>query len=687
MNTKNILFGLLLAGMLVGGFACSTGDPNNAEENNSTNTNTNTGTAATGFNINSTDSTFANSVVIAFDSISGATVESNPYASSGVAITVSGGDVAVTSTTTTTVNYVLKGYHSDGMFTISSSNAFQIVLNGLSLINNDGPAINVTSAADASVYLVGTTNNRLVDNNTSTVNAALYSKGNLTLNGSGNLWVSGYAKHAIASAANVTMAGGAVTAAYAYKDAVHAANFSQTGGSLTITSAVAEDGVDVNGEIVISGGSLVDTITTDDTKGLKATETLTLAGGTVNLLAKGAQSKAVKGGQVDITGGTHTIVASGDVVLAAYGSGYDPSYCTGIKSDGAVNITGGTTTITTTGKGGKGISADGAFIMSGGTVEVATSGDGATYINSNGTADAYSSTCVSSDGAMYLYGGTLTATSTGTAGKGLSTDGVLTFGQSTASTGATVTVNTTGARFWVSGSGESADYANPKAIKSESNIVINSGNIFVVTKQIGGEGVESDASFTFNGGKLTVESYDDAINVKSSVTINGGSIYAYSSNNDGIDCNGGKAGSITINDGVVITSGASSPEAGIDADRHGYLFKGGVLIATGGAADEKPTSGSVAGTVVYSGSLSLGQVIHVANSSGTAVLTYKMPRATSTITISSSALTAGTYTLYRGGSVTGGSSFGGYYTGATYSSSEASSGTFTVSSYSAVTAR
>ncbi len=683
MNTKNILFGLLLAGMLVGGFACSTGDPNNAEENNSTNTNTNTGTAATGFNINSTDSTFANSVVIAFDSISGATVESNPYASSGVAITVSGGEVAVTSTTATAVNYVLKGYHSDGMFTISSSNAFQIILNGLSLINNDGPAINVTSASDASVYLVGTTNNRLVDNNTSTVNAALYSKGNLTLNGSGNLWVSGYAKHAIASDANVTMAGGVVTVAYAYKDAVHAANFSQTGGSLTITSAVAEDGVDVNGEIVISGGSLVDTITTDDTKGLKATETLTLAGGTVNLLAKGAQSKAVKGGQVDITGGTHTIVANGDVVLAAYGSGYDPSYCTGIKSDGAVSITGGTTTITTTGKGGKGISADGAFIMSGGTVEVATSGNGATYTNSNGAADAYSSTCVSSDGAMYLYGGTLTATSTGTAGKGLSTDGVLTFGQSTAGTGATVTVKTTGARFLVSGT----DYANPKAIKSESNIVINSGTITATTTQAGGEGVECEAAFTMNGGTLTISAYDDAINVASSLTMNGGSIYAYSSNNDGIDCNGGKAGSITINDGVVITSGASSPEAGIDADRYGYLFKGGVLIATGGAADEKPTSGSVVGTVVYSGSLSSGQVIHVANSSGTAVLTYKMPRATSTITISSSALTAGTYTLYRGGSVTGGSSFGGYYTGATYSSSEASSGTFTVSSYSAVTAR
>ncbi len=683
MNTKNILFGLLLAGMLVGGFACSTGDPNNVEDNSSTNTNTNTGTAGTGFNTNSTDSTFANSVVIAFDSISGATVESNPYASSGVVITVSGGDVAVTSTTTTAVNYVLKGYHSDGMFTISSSNAFQIVLNGLSLINNDGPAINVTSAADASVYLVGTTNNRLVDNNTSTVNATLYSKGNLTLSGSGNLWVSGYAKHAIASAANVTMVGGAVTVAYAYKDAVHAANFSQTGGSLTITSAVAEDGVDVDGEIAISGGSLVDTITTADTKGLKATETVTLAGGTVNLLAQGAQSKAVKGGQVDITGGTHTIVASGDVVLTAYGSGYDPSYCTGIKSDGAVSITGGTTTITTTGKGGKGISADGAFIMSGGTVEVATSGNGATYTNSNGAADAYSSTCVSSDGAMYLYGGTLTATSTGTAGKGLSTDGVLTFGQSTAGTGATVTVKTTGARFLVSGT----DYANPKAIKSESNIVINSGTITATTTQAGGEGVECEAVFTMNGGTLTISAYDDAINVASSLTMNGGSIYAYSSNNDGIDCNGGKAGSITINDGVVITSGASSPEAGIDADRYGYLFKGGVLIATGGAADEKPTSGSVVGTVVYSGSLSSGQVIHVANSSGTAVLTYKMPRATSTITISSSALTAGTYTLYRGGSVTSGSSFGGYYTGGTYSSSGASSGTFTVSSYSAVTAR
>ncbi len=60
--------------------------------------------------------------------------------------------------------------------------------------------------------------------------------------------------------------------------------------------------------------------------------------------------------------------------------------------------------------------------------------------------------------------------------------------------------------------------------------------------------------------------YDDCMNASNSIVINGGSIYCYSSGNDGIDSNG----TLTITGGVVIASGTTSPEDGFDCV--GFIF-------------------------------------------------------------------------------------------------------------------
>ena len=94
--------------------------------------------------------------------------------------------------------------------------------------------------------------------------------------------------------------------------------------------------------------------------------------------------------------------------------------------------------------------------------------------------------------------------------------------------------------------------AAPKAIKGSSNVVINSGNIYVGTSYDGGEGIESKAVMTINGGSIECSTYDDGINAKSELVINGGYIYSHASNNDGIDSNG----TITVNGGIALSSGS-----------------------------------------------------------------------------------------------------------------------------------
>ena len=71
--------------------------------------------------------------------------------------------------------------------------------------------------------------------------------------------------------------------------------------------------------------------------------------------------------------------------------------------------------------------------------------------------------------------------------------------------------------------------------------------------------------------------YDDCMNASNSIVINGGSIYCYSSGNDGIDSNG----TLTITGGVVIASGTTSPEDGFDCDQNTFKITGGIVLGIG----------------------------------------------------------------------------------------------------------
>lgn len=372
--------------------------------------------------------------------------------------------------------------------------------------------------------------------------------------------------------------------------------------------------------------------------GIKCDGNFLLSGGEHVINMSGCESKGIK---VDMNalfnGGKLVINTTGTAKVIAN----DPSYCTAIKSDGTLTINGGEIEITATGQGGMGISADGELTMNGGTVNIIISGAGASYTATTGT-DYYSTKCLKGDVAVNLLGGILNCTAKGNGSKGVVAGGLLTIGNSDASDDllsiSSITKGTSLGTSSGSGGGgfpggmgggmNSGFNAAPKAIKGAANVVINSGKIYAETANDGGEGIESKAVMTINGGIIECNTYDDGINAKSELVINGGYIYSHASNNDGIDSNG----TITINGGVTLSSGSNTPEEGFDCDQNRFVINDGIMVGTGGATSN-PTSATQPYATVSSVTVSQGKYITVKNNLGAVIFSYKCPNSVNSATV------------------------------------------------------
>ncbi|MDR0713281.1 MAG: carbohydrate-binding domain-containing protein [Bacteroidales bacterium] len=536
---KTVLRLILLAGLIP---ACNS-PVEESDDDGVPNTETNDRDKDEPFVTNPKDTVFADAVTIAY--ASGSVSVDNPYEGKGVSVAADGGRVTVKSTLSgTTVNYVLTGVHTDGSFGIYSDADFRVVLNGVHLICSDGPALNIQSRQEATLLLVGETNNRMIDNNIYSDNAedrkaTIFSEGGLNFDGSGKLVLKGYYKHAVCSDDHVTISGGNIEIQSAYKDGVHANDFiSVRGGLLSVTA-------------------------TDD--GMECEE-----------------------GNVEISGGNVTLHTTGN---ASYNTAKaDISSSAGLKCSGNFDMTGGTLNVVSDGTAGKGVSADGNITVNGGSLQIATTGK------------------------QFRYG---------------------------------------------------QDDSAAKGMKAEGDLTVNGGTIRITTAATEAEGMESKQTLTVNGGIIEIDAYDDAINASSRIVVNGGEIYAYSAVNDGIDSNG----TLTVTGGTIVASGAASPEEGIDCDRNTLKITGGTTVAVGGASSAPTASVCTQPVIVYSGSTSAGQIIHIASAGGTAMLTFKLPRNYTRITMLFSApnlATGAGYSLYTGGSIAGGTDFHGLYSGGDY---------------------
>lgn len=621
----------------------------------------------------------------------------NPYAFQGVDISVgSNNAVVVNSSLDQKINYVLAG-SGTGSFKLYSVKKQTLQLNGLTLTSADGPAFNIQSKKKTTIQTMAGTTNTLADAATYTaygdedMKGTLFSEGQLVFEGSGTLNVSSVYKHAIVSDDYISIEDGTVVVTSAATDGLHANDyFEMSGGALTVKGTTG-DCVDAGeGYIDISGGTLNLTVSTADTKGLKCDSTLTISDGDLTIALKADQTKGIKAEQdITISGGTLTFTATGGVVV----TDNDPSYTACIKGAANIRISGGTIGITHSGTAGKGISADSAYVQTGGTINATLTGAGGTYTNTSNESDTYNATAIKSDGEMQLLAGTLTLKATGTGGKCIQSSGVLTIGASGAddADGPTISATTTGSAISSSGSGwrfapgggpggggggpggggnpgggggdQSSGGGNPKAIRGASDVTVNSGYITVSTANDGGEGIESKATLTINGGYFIGNTYDDCMNASTNITVNGGFIYAYASNNDGIDSNG----TLTLNGGQIFSSGTTAPEEGFDCDNNTFTIKGGYHVGLGGGNSSVTSKGS--GQIVTTGSTSSwsnGTRVSVVSGS-TCILSFTMPRSYSSVQYLISYPASSTGTIKTGGSVTGGTTWQNMTVGGTYS--------------------
>jgi hypothetical protein len=304
------------------------------------------------------NSTFGSVVAINF----GSTITiTNPLSASGVTITQSNGDVTINSTATG-VDFQLSGTTTNGSIKVYSEKKFKLSLNGVSIANNDGPAINIQSSKRFFVQLNDNTTNTLTDastyaTSTEDMKATLFSEGQMIFVGAGTLNITANYKHAIASDDYVRV----------------------TSGNINVTGAVS-DGIHANDAVIIDGG-------------------------TVKIVAGGDGIQADEG-HVIINDGVITATTTDKGISAAY-EGTDATIVP------YLTINGGTITVTST--KGEGIESKGALTINKGTIAVTSYDDGinaatAIYIN-GGSIYAYATNndAMDSNGIFTITGGTIVA--------------------------------------------------------------------------------------------------------------------------------------------------------------------------------------------------------------------------------------------------------------------------------------
>ena len=394
---------------------------------------------------------------------------------------IDGTDVSITAAGT----YVFSGDCDNGSITVKKGvTGVTIVLNGLTLTNDDSAAITLNKTAEASLIAAAGTTNTVADTEGSNdENAAVKVKSgaSLSISGTGTLTVDGNAKNGIKGAADAVI----------------------TVAEVKLNINAADDGLSCDDELNITGGTLSITAGGDAVKASPDT------GDTEN-------PDTTSLGNVTISGGTLTLNAAAD----------------GIQADGDLTISGGTfhvktngghtTALTDDSASCKGFKAGGALTVAGGTVNV-DSADDALHANTDVT----------------ISGGTLTLA---TGDDGVHADNDLVIGARGASSTSTPRINITASYEGLEGttvtvySGDIDVAASDDGVNAASStlgehsdkyaISIAGGDLYI---DAGSDGLDSNNDINITGGKVEVYGadamMDAAIDYDGTFTLSGGTLF------------------------------------------------------------------------------------------------------------------------------------------------------------------
>lgn len=300
-------------------------------------------------------------------------------------IAVSSADVNIVaaSTLATEVNYTLTGTSTDGSFYMDGDYKSTVTLSGLTLTNTRGAAITIDNGKRINVVVTDGTTNTLVDGATGTQKACFFVNGHAEFSDSGTLNLTGNAKHAYASDEYTLFkkSFGTLNVLASANDGLHIQQYLQVKGGTINVSGTTGDCIDVsitndatdelNGQVLIAGGTLTLDVASDDVKGMKCDSLMTISGGTINATVSGDGSKGLSVGTdllVNETSGNATTITM-SVTGTTYMADTDSeSKCRGIKVKGGFTFDGGTISISATGKKSKAISVDGDYTYKSGSI-------------------------------------------------------------------------------------------------------------------------------------------------------------------------------------------------------------------------------------------------------------------------------------------------------------------------------
>lgn len=545
-----------------------------------------------------------------------------PIVFSGSGITCNSNAVEISGTTATirkAGTYLLSGSMEDGSVIVDAdkTDKIQLVLNGVSMHSQTSAPIYVRQADKVFVTLAAGTQNSLSNGGSFTadgdtnIDSVIFSKDDLTLNGTGQLTITSPGGHGIVSKDSLRITGG------------------------TYAMDVSGHGLSGKDDVSIADGSF-DILAGKD--GIHAENSDDAASGIVYI--EGGVYRISAGGD-GISASASCQIAGGDFTITAGGGSQNGTQYTSESGFGRGQKNGSvpsdrpqfdTQDFPERGAGGKG--GMGSKGMDRGNQQPV---DG-----QNPTAPATETDTVSTKGikaaSLTISGGSFQVDS---ADDALHANGDLTILD-----------------------GSFALATGDDGIHADDTVTVESGSVNITESY---EGIEGQC-VAILGGEIALTASDDGLNAAggmdgsgfghrgdafaqsgdpASIVISGGSVHITASA-DGIDANG----TLEITGGTVWVSGPTYGDTAVlDFDRSGTI-SGGTFIGTGASSMAQTLSSSTQGVVsVQVGSQSAGTEITLADSDGNVILSYTPELDYEIVILSSPEIQSGeSYVLNVGGS-------------------------------------